>query len=271
MIHILGRTWGLLLFLLFLPTDVSAQQNQDETVCIQCHGGIPGAIGAPVRQWQGSIHQRHGVLCFHCHGGDPTDFGLAHSPDRGFLGAPGDEHVPKFCGRCHVGVTEDYFESAHGQALGAGGPNCVTCHGSHAVQRATSELINPQDCTRCHEYGRAEEIKNAIAGTEAFISSLEGDVAALHRLGIDTSRLEGSIFSVRNEFRRLFHSVDVERVRNETDNFQQQLGVIAGQVEALQAELARRKVWGGAVVVLLILAGVLSLLLYKSYMEGKEG
>jgi hypothetical protein len=266
--NFLGNVSGfLLLLLLIIPSAGYAQ----ETVCIQCHSGLPGDIGAPVQLWQGSIHFRNGVLCFHCHGGDPTDFGLAHSPERGFIGAPSEEEIPDFCGRCHVGVTEDYFESAHGQALGAGGPTCVTCHGSHEVQRATSNLINPQDCTRCHEYGRAEVIKESISETEAFITRLEDDVAALHRLGIDTSRLEGNIFSVRNEFRRLFHSVDVERVRSETDDFQQELGVIAGQVEALQSELARRKVWGGAVVILLVLAGVLSLLLYKSYMEGKEG
>ncbi len=269
--NILVSIVGLLSMFLFLPAGASAVHGQEESVCIQCHAGLPGAIGAPVELWRGSIHERHGILCFHCHGGDPTDFGLAHSPERGFVGAPRHEEIPGFCGRCHVGVTEDYFESAHGQALEAGGPSCVTCHGSHEVQRATSDLINPHDCSRCHEYGRAEQIKGAIAGTETFISRLEEDVAALHRLGIDTSRLEGSIFSVRNEFRRLFHSVDVERVRAETDRFQAELGTIEGRVQELQAELARRKAWGGAAVVLLILAGVLSLLLYRSYMEGKEG
>jgi len=251
------------LLLLLAPAALLAQ----ETVCIQCHGAQSGRLGEPVKLWQESIHAANGISCHDCHGGDPTDFANAMSPAKGFLGAPENEAIPAFCGRCHVGVKEDYLQSAHGQALGQGGPQCVTCHGNHRVVAASPDLINPRDCTRCHTYGRAEEIKSAVAATDSMIESLDKDLAGLHRLGIDTKELKGELFSQRNEFHRIFHSVEVEKVRNRTAGFQEELGKVRGQVSAIENRLARRKFWGGIVVALLAAGGILALLIYKTYRE----
>lgn len=253
----------LLLLLLLLPGALCAE----ETVCIQCHGGQTGPLGEPVDLWRQSVHAANGISCHDCHGGDPTDFAMAMSPERGFIGVPAEAEIPAFCGRCHVGVKEDYLQSAHGQALGAGGPQCVTCHGNHAVKQATPDLINPQDCSRCHDYGRAGEIKAAVVETDRRIAELELALKGLFRLGIATSEMQGELFSLRNEFHRLFHSVDVERVRGQTASFQQELDRIGGDVAAIENELVRRKMWGGGVVVLLVLGGILAMLLHKAYME----
>jgi hypothetical protein len=195
---------------------------------------------------------------------------MAMSPERGFIGVPKEGEIPVFCGRCHVGVKEDYLKSAHGRALGSGGPTCVTCHGSHAVRVATPDLINAKDCSRCHEYGRAEEIRKAILGTERGIAELDRSIASLHRLGFRTEDLKGGLFAVRNEFRRLFHSVDVDRVNAQNAAFQKRLGEVRSRIQGIEAELARRKMWGGAVVGLLLIAGVLGLLLHRSYMREDE-
>ena len=92
-------------------------------------------------------------------------------------------------------------------------------------------------------------------------------MTALHRLGIDTGEMKGEIFSLRNEFHRLFHSVDVEKVRSRTAGFQQRLGKINNRVTAVENQLADRKFWGGIVVVLLALGGILALILHKTYKE----
>lgn len=265
------RTFVATLFLavtLFLPLIALAE----ETVCIQCHSGQQGRLGDPVSEWRGSIHEKNGISCYHCHGGDPTDFAMAMSPERGFIGVPSHEKIPDFCGRCHVGVKEDYLGSAHGKALETGGPDCVTCHGSHAVKGATPDLINPRDCSRCHEYGRAEEIKAAIVGTEARIRQIEGALADLHRLGIRTEEMKGTLFAVRNDFRRLFHTVELGKVRSQNAAFEMRLTEVEGRIKVFQEEIARRKLWGGVVVALLMVAGVLGVLLHKSYMsEGGSG
>lgn len=255
---------------LMICSPESARAQVEETVCIQCHGAQPGRLGEAIGPWRQSIHAANGISCHNCHGGDPTDLAMAMSPERGFIGVPKEDEIPDFCGRCHVGVREDYLQSTHGQALGAGGPQCVTCHGDHHVVAVSLDLINPRDCTRCHSYGRAEEIKSAVDATDSMIGNLEQDLAALHRVGIATREMQGELFSLRNDFHRLFHSVDVEKVRNQTAGFQQELGKIRDRVAAIEAELTRRKLWGGAAVALLALGGVLALLLHKTYLDEEQ-
>jgi hypothetical protein len=244
-----------------------ASAQEPETVCIQCHGAQPGRLGEPVKLWKGSIHAANGISCHGCHGGDPTDLAMAMSPARGFLGAPKEKAIPAFCGRCHLGVKEDYLVSAHGRALGKGGPQCVTCHGNHAVRLATPDLINRQTCTRCHDYGRAEEIKAAVVETDQRITELEQSLTTLHRIGIATQEMSGEVFALRNRFHRLFHSVDAEKVRTQTAGFQAELGKIRSRVAAIEAVQERRKLWGGAVVTLLVVWGVLALLLHRAYVK----
>ena len=236
-----------------------------EPVCIQCHGKQPGRLGAPVAAWRTSVHAVNGISCNNCHGGDPSDVAMAMSPDRGFLGAPKDAAIPAFCGRCHVGVKEDYLNSAHGHALGRGGPQCVTCHGNHGVQRATSDLINEKDCTRCHTFERARIIKAAMVDTDRQITDLERSLEELKKTGVVTQQMDGELFAVRNRFHRLFHSVEVEKVRSQTTGFQADLAKIRGQVTVIRSEQHRRKIWGGTVVAILLSCSVISLIIYRSY------
>lgn len=257
-----------LIMVLVLFAGVNSGFSQvPETVCIKCHTGLPGRLGAPPRDWKGSVHAANGISCNNCHGGDPTDMAMAMSPERGFLGKPAEMAIPGFCGRCHVGVKEDYLASAHGRALGRGGPQCVTCHSNHAVHVATPELINRRDCSRCHDYGRAEQIKSAIVATDGQISDLERSLAGLHRTGIVTKEMEDDLFALRNRFHRLFHSVDVEKVRSRSAGFQMELAKIRGRVDAINAELKRRQMWGGAAVALLLCMGIVALFIFRSYRD----
>jgi len=242
----------------------------EDSVCIQCHGGLEGRLGQPVAEWKQSIHEENGITCHSCHGGDPTDFAMAMEPERGFVGVPGNEEIPAFCGRCHVGVREDYEESAHGMALASGGPQCVVCHGNHQVVKASIDLINPESCSRCHSYDRAEKVKEIISETEARLQSLESSVASLHRVGIDVKALGGELFSTRNAFRQLFHTVNVDKLQQQKSAFDADLDGIGEQVSAIEEELAQRKLIGGIIVVLLILAGCVALLIRKTYRREEE-
>lgn len=257
--------------LLLLPMVALAQQEQGggkpETVCIQCHGSQTGRLGEPVKLWKTSVHAANGISCNDCHGGDPTDFGMAMSPDRGFLGAPKPKDIPAFCGRCHIGVKEDYLASKHGQALGKGGPQCVTCHTNHAVQPASLALINKKTCTQCHTFERAAQIREALAGTDGMINGLEKDLDQLHRVGIAVKTMKGKVFSLRNRFHRLFHTVDVTKVKDETAKFQSELGKVGKEIDTIKAQLHQRKLWGGVAVALLVLAGIVFILLRRTYHE----
>lgn len=249
---------------------IAFAETPAETVCIQCHAGQAGRLAAPVEEWRRSVHFANGISCHGCHGGDPADFANAMNPDRGFIGVPDYAGVPDFCGRCHVGVRQDYGESAHGLALESGGAQCVICHGAHAVQTARIDLINEEDCSRCHDYGRAGEIKEAMSGTERLIDSVDAELGRLQKLGIATTKLKGKLFDLRNRFHRLFHSVEIDRVRKETAGFQAELAEIDQQIAAVNDRLRERRLWGAGAVGLLVLGGGLSLLIRKTYHDDEE-
>ena len=262
-----GRFFSLLLLALLALAGPARADAPAGTVCIQCHGGQPGKLGAPVKEWPGSVHQMNGISCHDCHGGDPLDFVNAMSPQRGFLGKPKYEQVPEFCGRCHVGVLADYRQSAHGRMVTQGGAQCVVCHGNHAVKAAGLDLINEQSCSRCHGYERAATIRAALAETDARLAGLAAEFERLKRLGVGVEGPTGKLFDLRNRFHRLFHSFEVEKVRAETGKVQAEAALLQQQVDAHERQSAQRRLWGGIAVGLLVLLGIVLLQIRESYAE----
>jgi hypothetical protein len=237
----------------------------EDIVCITCHSAMPGKYGEPAKLWRGSIHAENGIACNACHGGDPRDAANAMKKERGFLGAPKYSDVPAFCGRCHVGVLKDYLASGHGRALATGGPNCVICHGSHQIVKASLELINEKSCSRCHSYERAKQIRGAMLETEAIIVALDARIAGYKLVGTDTDRLEKELFSLRNRFHSLFHNVDVQRVTAESTLIQVELKKLDTALKGLDDQGRRRKLAGAIAVSGALLAGLLFHLLRKTF------
>ncbi|MBJ6727249.1 multiheme c-type cytochrome [Geomesophilobacter sediminis] len=253
------------LLIVCLPWAASAADQPQEPVCIQCHSQLPDRLGEPVKLWKQSVHAENGIACNGCHGGDPTNAADAMNRSRGFLGAPKEADIPAFCGRCHVGVLKDYLASAHGRALGKGGPTCVTCHSNHLVTRASINIINEKTCTQCHTFERAKLIKDAMQATETRIVAISGRIDKLKAEGVDTERMEKATFAVRNRFHTLFHDVNVTRVTQES-------GAIGAELAKQEKELARideikreRKIAGAIVVAALIVLAILFHLLKKTY------
>jgi hypothetical protein len=149
--------------------------------------------------------------------------------------------------------------------LATGGPQCVLCHGNHAIQLANIGLINEDSCSRCHPYERAAAVKQAISTTETTLLTLETSVAALHRVGTDVERIKEELFAKRNSFRRLFHTVELEKIKKQTAEFNQDLSVTKQKIDDHEAELSQRKVVGAVVVLLLLLGGCIALLIRRSY------
>ncbi len=235
-----------------------------EIVCIQCHAKLPGKYGEPVKLWQGSIHAENGIACNSCHGGDPKDAANAMSPARGFLGAPKETAIPAFCGRCHVGVLKDYLTSLHGKALGRGGPTCVTCHGNHNVVKASLDLINEKSCSRCHSFKQAEKIKAAMYETEKMILNIETRTAGFKQQGVEVDRLEKGLFSIRNSFHSLFHTVDTGKVGTESARIQTELKKLEYILNGIDEQLQKRKLIGAGAVAGALLAALLFFLLRKT-------
>ena len=262
-----ARQFSLMLLIIIaslLPQAAFAQETA-EIVCIQCHSGMPEKYSRPVKLWRGSIHSENGIACNNCHGGDPKDATNAMSPERGFLGAPKDSAIPGFCGRCHLGVMKEYLASAHGRALGKGGPTCVTCHGSHQVLKATLALINEKNCSLCHSFDRAKVIREAMQETEGMIVAADARINAYKMVGSDTEKLEKELFSLRNRFHSLFHNVNVETVKKESAEVQVELKKINSILAAWDETNQKRKVAGVVAVPLMLLIALLAHLLRKTF------
>jgi nitrate/TMAO reductase-like tetraheme cytochrome c subunit len=262
-------TFALIFFLaalLFIvPQQQAAAAGSSDIVCIQCHGKLPGKYGEPVKLWQTSIHAENGIACNSCHGGDPKDAANAMSLARGFLGVPKEKDIPAFCGRCHVGVLKDYLTSLHGKALGRGGPTCVTCHGNHAVIKASLDLINEKNCSRCHSYQQAARIKEVMARTENRIVAIDTAIAGFKQQGIDTDPLEKGLFAVRNSFHSLFHTVDSARVSAEAARLETELLKLSDRLKQLDDKMRQRKLIGAFAVAGALLLALLAHLLRKTF------
>ena len=249
---------------LLLPLPAVAE-DAAEPVCIQCHSQMPEKYSTPVKLWRDSIHAENGIYCNGCHGGDPKDAANAMSPARGFLGAPKEPAIPAFCGRCHVGVMNDYLASAHGHKLGNGGPTCVTCHGNHKVLKASLELINEKSCSRCHSFERARIIRDAMKETETMIVAIDARIGSYKKTGTDTEKLEKELFSVRNRFHTLFHNVNVTLVKTEAAKIQADLKKIQSALDKLDATHEKRKLAGAVVVSLMLLLALVLHLFRKTF------
>jgi hypothetical protein len=256
---------GLLVMMVVLLPMMLFAAEPTEIVCITCHSAMPGKYGEPVKLWQGSIHAGNGIACNACHGGDPKDAPNAMKKERGFLGAPKYNDVPGFCGRCHVGVLKDYLASGHGRALATGGPNCVICHGSHQIVKASLELINEKSCSRCHSYERAKLIRGAMQETEGIIVALDKRIVGYKEVGTDTDHLEKELFAQRNRFHSLFHNVDVKRVTAESGKIQAELKKLDITLNGLDDQGRKRKLAGGIAVAGALLAAVLVHFLRKTF------
>ena len=215
----------------FPKTPWEKRPRVEQNVCIDCH--VSDLMNEDYREipaeWRKSWHYRNGVSCQDCHGGDPKDAARSMKPESGFVGVPKPKEVPEVCGKCHLGIKENYLESGHGKALKTSGkgPNCVTCHHSHDIQKADINIINEKLCSVCHTYDRAREMKAALLLTEQKINEIDRDLKTLKAGLIATQDEEKVLFQTQAEYRTLFHSVDVKLVQARTEEFAKKLAAIS--------------------------------------------
>lgn len=245
-----------------------AGEQVEENRCISCHSSdkMQQKYKDIVDAWQASWHARYNISCENCHGGDPKDAALSMSPRRGFAGSPSYKGVPEFCGKCHIGILSHFLESGHGKALKASrkAPNCVTCHGSHNIQKAGINIINEQLCTRCHSYERAKIMKQALFLTEKKIAELGQGLQDLRREGFYAEADEKGLFSTQAEFRTLFHTVDVHLVKERTAGVTAKLDQIEKNVRAANRELGFRKNFSAFLMLAFSGMGIVIFLLTKT-------
>ncbi len=258
LVSVCEGAWTELLEKEFPKTPWSQRPRVEQNVCIDCHDSDlmkPDYKAIPA-EWRKSVHYLNGVSCQDCHGGDPKDATRSMTPQSGFVGVPKPQGIPEFCGKCHLGIKENYLASGHGKAFmtTGSGPNCVLCHHSHDIQKASLEIINPSLCGICHSYDRAREMKAALLLTEAKINEINGNLQTLKAGLIDTHDEEQTLFRTQADYRTLFHSVDVALVKARTAEFAKKLAALDQQVGKSFQELKFRQNF--STLILLIFVGL---------------
>ena len=229
--------------------------QEQESSCITCHTEMGDDLAKPVELWQDSIHKQNGISCNNCHGGNPALQDVdAMGPQEGFVGAPTEEEVPQFCGKCHVAVMETYMKSPHWLTEKTKRPVCTTCHTAHHQQRASLSLINEENCSRCHTYERAKKIKFVMEGTEMKINELNKSIEKVKEEGFDTKSLEDALFANRNQFHRLTHVLSVDLIIDRTGTITDDLEKIGNDVRADETVVKRRKIFGAILVAFLFIS-----------------
>lgn len=242
-----------------------------ESACIECHSSetMDAELQKIPEEWKTSWHFQNNVSCHDCHGGDHEDASMSMSHQRGFVGSPKYAEVPDFCGKCHIGILNNYLQSGHGKALltSGTGPNCVTCHGSHDIQKASIDIIYGRRCTQCHSYERAKVIKQALFLTESKMQAIEADLAKLKADGVVLNEEEKSLFRTQAEFRTLFHTVDVTLVNESTDRFAKGLSQLEEDIKSRFDELRFRRNFSAFLSLLFIVIGIVISILSKTYKD----
>ena len=248
------------LLLVFIP-QVFAQE--EESSCISCHREMGGDLAKPIELWHESIHKKNVISCHNCHGGNSKVQDMdAMNPEAGFVGSPKEEDVPKFCGKCHVAVMENYIKSPHWQTKKEKHPVCTTCHTAHHQQRATLELINEKDCSRCHTYERARKIRFVMEETEGSLVQLDERIEKLRGEGFNTQRLGDALFANRNEFHRLTHVLSVDLIIDRTETIRGDIKKVEKSVGSDEATIKRRKI-GGAILIAFLFISAFIIHIYR--------
>ncbi len=239
-----------------------------DSACVECHTSdtMNSELKTIPQDWMLSWHYQNDVSCHDCHGGDSNDASMAMSHQRSFGGTPEYTEVPAFCGKCHVGILDHYQNSGHGKALieTGEGPNCVTCHGSHNIQKAGIDIINPQLCSKCHSYERAKEMKQALFLTDSKIEKLEGDLKKLKEKGVYPEKENRTLFDTQAKFRTLFHTIDAELVKDKTDFFMKRLSRIEKDIQNTFKDLDRRQKYSAMLMFIFLGLWIVSTIISKS-------
>jgi len=259
---------SLIKLVLFFSFGSASLFAQIKNVCISCHKELEDDLAKPVEEWKKSIHAENGVFCQHCHGGNPDNEEKAMDEEEGFVGAPEENEIAIFCGKCHVAVKENYLKSPHGKALKGEVPypTCVTCHTAHSQKGVSLELINEELCGSCHSYERAEKIRFAMVNTENKINSLRERAKKVWRRGFKIKREEDALFAVRNAFHQLTHVLDVDKILTETGKIIFDLSRIELQIVKKEKTIRRRKLAGVVLIAFFLIVAYL-IHVYRKFLE----
>lgn len=158
--------------------------------------------------------------------------------------------MDKVCGQCHPTIRAQYLDGPHKQAMKAAGlPECASCHGNHAVTKAS---IGGMDtlCVNCHAAGSgpvelARKMQTLYSGADDQVVKARRvvDEAAAIPLYMEDhiARLEEARTALAESLPAM-HSLNLERVELITSRARSIGGEVESEVGGRLQERAWRRV-----------------------------
>ncbi len=225
--------------------------------CIDCHAKLSDErLSKPVELWGASVHAEVGNTCDGCHGGDPEDPSrTAMSANNNFYAAPKEEEIVNFCGKCHQELAENFKTSKHAITQTQ---NCIGCHGSHTIRRISIEIINEENCGKCHDYVQPDKMKTILQTLHSQFQNSERKIKLIS--GFPVTKLNESIkkdWTRLRQVRMLSHTFDIKKMEARAGKVSNALTQTDAEVDRLLEMSNNRKLWGyGAVLIFSLLAFV---------------
>jgi hypothetical protein len=258
------------------PRSKTYPTNVPDT-CGACHADAArmapyGRTGNPVAEWRTSVHAEtmfkrgdiSAPVCNDCHG------------NHGAV-PPGVTSLAFVCGQCH-GREATLFRESFKKALfdATGASECLSCHGSHAIQKPGDHMIGTgkgTTCGQCHQPGDAcdQQSVRIRAAIDDYSKALDAAQATLERAGLAGMEVSEALFNLRKEgvtglveTRALIHSFDPDRLIQRAGEGVKaaDLGRAAGEAALAEVQFRRK---GLAVSV-----GFIGLLLVGLYLKIRE-
>jgi nitrate reductase cytochrome c-type subunit len=229
-----------------------------KNTCIKCHSVLlDDRLSKPVKLWAGSVHAEVGNTCDGCHGGDPRDpTGRAMSLERDFQAAPNKKEVATFCGKCHQGLSAKYMTSTHWKKRAQ---SCVDCHGSHTIQRASSEIVSEEKCGKCHDYDVADKFNNILQSLQSRIETSEEQTKLI--FGFPIEPIEEDLNRVWKKFRQVrmvSHTTDFKLIKIETEKVDALLESTNSEISRLLDLGEERRLIGYSLIVTFLLLALVT-------------
>ncbi len=226
--------------------------------CIACHSDLGvERLSRPVTLWASSVHAEVGNTCDGCHGGNPKDpTEEAMSAANHFSRGPKKAEVTAFCGKCHQELSKYFKDSAHSVT---GTQNCVQCHGAHAIQRISIEIIAPEKCGTCHDYAPADKLKTVLLGLHDRFGSSKEKIRKIY--GLPTQPLVDQLGNVWNQLRQVrmvSHTFDITRVKKKAEEVQAVMATMESEIVRLEEIEQERKLLGWGLIALFIVLSIVT-------------
>lgn len=182
--------------------------------------------------------------------------------DKRFYPGPKEEEVTGFCGKCHQELSENFKQSAH---WATGALSCIHCHGAHAIQRSSLEIIDPEKCGACHDYESADKLKAVLLGLHDRFGASREKIKNIQ--GLPTQPLEkelGKVWNRLRQVRMVSHTFDMTRIEKKTEEVQALMTTMESEIARLDKMEHDRKLLGMGLVALFLALAIATFMLNRT-------